>query len=102
MTAPTPAVVPPRPLRVFDTRPGASTKAQGRGESLRRAHRDAERLAKALAAIIADPAEENLDLTVEAYRRAQTRLDGSLWELHQLLKGSEVPVPAPTARGGVS
>ena len=96
MTAPTPAVVPPRPPRLFAFTFGTSV-AERRGTALRAAHRDVERLHKALAAILADPTEANLDLTVEAYRRARSRAADALWLLDALLV--DTPVPDPKRAG---
>lgn len=93
MTAATPAIVPPRPPRVFAFTQGAMV-AERRGTALRAAHRDVERLHKSLAAILADTTEANIDLTVEAYRRARSRATAALWQLDALLE--DAPVPAPS------
>ena len=102
MTAPTPAVVPPRRPRLLAFTFGVSLPER-RGGALRCAQRDVERLHRALNAVVADSTEVDIDLTIEAYRRARARAIDSLRMLDSLLTDpAGTPVPTPTARGGAS
>ncbi|HUX71300.1 MAG TPA: hypothetical protein VMV41_12360 [Cellulomonadaceae bacterium] len=96
MTGQAPASVPAHAPRFFDTfhLPTANNAAVQRASARDAAYTATDRLTKALAALRGS--EQDLDLNLEAYRRALVRADIAIADLNRLLAAAP-PVPLQTS-----